>query len=198
VAQCDENHRHCKAYRYRRRRAELATKRTAASSQASADKRSKKAPASAPSRSASTKAGQLTPTLSRPTLSCGFVRAPTIDSPPFRAAATAPLSQAIVSRPRREATLKRKVYEEDEGEEEEEDDDEEKEKEVEEEIKTPNAEEMAQQMTTSAMTPMYRVAPQGLHDVRGDMWGAGSHPVEQVRKNLSCANPAPFRLQLVY
>ena len=101
----------------------------------------------------------------------------------------------MVSRPRREATLKRKVYE-DEGEGEGEGESESEEEE--EMITTPNAEDIVQQMTTSTMTPMYRVAPQGMHGVAGDMWGVGSHPVEQVRRNLSYAHHAPLRLQIVY
>mmetsp|Transcript_13065 Transcript_13065/g.32034 ORF Transcript_13065/g.32034 Transcript_13065/m.32034 type:complete len:534 (-) Transcript_13065:743-2344(-) len=110
VTQCEENHRHCKAYRYRRRRAELATKRmTAAASHATGDKRGKKggSKASTPKGSAHT-----TPTMVRPTLSLsgarGEVEASGIDSPPMQPSSSAETPLSVVSRPRREAALKRR------------------------------------------------------------------------------------------
>jgi len=124
VPQCTENHRHCKAYRYRRRRAELATKRqSAAASHAQAEKRNKK---SSPTRApVAAKVSHVTPTLARPTLSFGFVRssaaAAQLDSPPMMRAGSitsvpgfgevAPAG----ARPRREAALKRRRYDLDGG-----------------------------------------------------------------------------------
>jgi hypothetical protein len=119
----------------------------------------------------------MTPTLSRPTLACGSIRAPNMDTAPFRS------GQGMVARPRREATLKRKMYD-DEGEEE--DDDEEEEdggemEEEEEQIKTPNAEATVP-CTASTATPKHRCAAPALQDL-SDMWGGASHPDVEVRRS---------------
>lgn len=168
IAQCEENHRHCKAYRYRCRRAELATKRTAAASHSSGDKRSKKAAAAsaAAARPAtSAKIGQTTPTLARPTMTCAFVRPPSIELPLFRPTNSAAAATAFSgsSRPRREAALKRKVYEdEDEGEEE-----------AQSEIKTPSNDDVIPAASQhSHQTPLAQpqYAESGDASVAG-MWG---------------------------
>lgn len=110
VTQCEENHRHCKAYRYRRRRAELATKRmTAAASHAAGEKRGKKggSKASTPKSSANN-----TPTLARPTMTLArngeTSQSSGIDSPPIQPASTEAFP--VMARPRREAALKRRNY----------------------------------------------------------------------------------------
>ena len=95
-----------------------------------------------------------------------------MDTAPFRS------GQGMVARPRREATLKRKMYD-DEGEEEEDGGEREEEEEEEEEIKTPNAEATVP-CTASTATPKHRSAAPVLQDL-SDMWGGASHPDVEVR-----------------
>jgi len=104
---CKQDHRHCKAYRYRRRRAELATKRMSASSTlGSAEKRIKKA-----AKEGKGKGSCASGTIMRPALTFGFVRSAertnsdeSIDSPPSFVEGS--MSFPCNNRPRREAALK--------------------------------------------------------------------------------------------